>query len=111
MAKRVQVLLVDDLDHTTPADETVSFALDGVSYSIDLSADNAARLRTDLATWVGHAERVGGRKSSGRATGRSGRSRGDLNAVRAWARSNGRAVKDRGRIPADILAAYDKANG
>lgn len=54
MAKRVQVLLVDDLDHTTPADETVSFALDGVSYSIDLSADNAARLRPTRATGVCH---------------------------------------------------------
>ena len=30
MAKKVHVLLVDDLDKNSPADETVSFSLDGV---------------------------------------------------------------------------------
>src|SRR5262249_55610348 len=37
MARKVEVRLVDDLDQT-PAAETVLFALDGVSYEIDLSA-------------------------------------------------------------------------
>ena len=44
MAQQVQVVLVDDLDGGKAA-ETVSFALDGVSYEIDLSAKNAAKLR------------------------------------------------------------------
>ena len=61
MAKKVQVLLVDDVDKSSPADETVSFSLDGVSYEIDLTSDNAAKLRDDLAVWIGHAERTGGR--------------------------------------------------
>ena len=43
MAKRVQVVLEDDVDGS-PADETVSFGLDGVSYEIDLSAANASRV-------------------------------------------------------------------
>ena len=42
MARKVQVLLVDDLDGGA-ADETVSFALDGASYEIDLSSDNAKK--------------------------------------------------------------------
>jgi hypothetical protein len=60
MAQRVQVLLVDDIDGGNAA-ETVSFALDGVSYEIDLSEANAQKLRDDLASWVGHARRAGGR--------------------------------------------------
>ena len=56
MAKKVQVLLVDDIDKSSPADETVSFSLDGVSYEIDLTSQNAAKLRDDLSVWIGHAE-------------------------------------------------------
>jgi hypothetical protein len=109
MAQRVQVLLVDDIDGTAAA-ETVSFSLDGVSYEIDLTAAHAKKLRDDLATWVGHSRRSGGRKSSRRATA-GGPRRGDLSAVREWARNNGHKVSDRGRVSAEVLAAYDKANG
>ncbi|MEO6145188.1 MAG: Lsr2 family protein [Dermatophilaceae bacterium] len=109
MAQKVQVLLVDDINGAEAA-ESVSFSLDGVSYEIDLTVANAKKLRDDLATWVGHARRSGGRKSSRRAT-TTGLRRGDLSAVREWARNNGHKVSDRGRISADILAAYDKANG
>jgi hypothetical protein len=108
MAQRVQVLLVDDLDGGDAA-ETVSFALDGVSYEIDLSQTNASKLRNELASWTGHARRSGGRKfSRRRSDGKS--SREDLAAVRAWGRNNGFTVSDRGRVPADLQAAYDKAN-
>jgi len=109
MAQKVQVLLVDDINGAEAA-ESVSFSLDGVSYEIDLTVANAKKLRDDLATWVGHARRSGGRKSSRRATTTRLR-RGDLSAVRVWARNNGHKVSDRGRISAGILAAYDKANG
>ena len=108
MAQRVQYMLVDDIDGTE-AVESVSFSLDGVSYEIDLTAANAKKLRNDLAAWVGHARRSGGRKSS-RKGGAAGQRRSDLGAVRQWARKNGSQVSDRGRISADILAAYDKAH-
>ena len=64
MAQRVQVLLVDDIDGGD-ASETVSFALDGVTYEIDLSESNAAKFRDDLASWIGHARRSGGRRATG----------------------------------------------
>ena len=67
MAQRVQVLLVDDIDGSAAA-ETVSFSLDGVSYEIDLTAAHAKKLRDDLASWVGHARRSGGRKNARKAT-------------------------------------------
>ena len=111
MAKKVQVLLVDDIDKSSPADETVSFSLDGVSYEIDLTSQNAAKLRDDLSVWIGHAERTGGRRSTGRAAATSAGPTADLGAVRAWARENGHQVSDRGRISAEVQAAYDKAHG
>jgi hypothetical protein len=109
MAQKVQVLLVDDITGAEAA-ETVSFSLDGVSYEIDLTATHAKKLRDELATWVGHARRSGGRKSTRRSAGNGTQRRGDLSVVREWARKNGHQVSDRGRISAEILAAYDKAN-
>lgn len=108
MAQQVQVLLVDDIDGGKAA-ETVSFSLDGVQYEIDLSTRNAAKLRDALSTWVGHARRAGGRRTAGRArTGRSGG--GDLTAMREWGRKNGFTVSDRGRLSAELQAAYKKAS-
>lgn len=107
MAQRTIVILEDDIDHS-PADESVSFALDGVTYSIDLSAANAAKLREQFSYWVGHATRSGGRKSVRRGGG--GAKRQDLAAVREWARANGHQVSDRGRISAEVQSAYDAAH-
>ncbi len=57
MAKKTQVILIDDLDQGQ-ADETVTFGLDGSTYEIDLSSKNAAALRDALATYVGAAHRL-----------------------------------------------------
>ena len=85
MAQRTILELVDDLDGGK-ADETVSFALDGVEYEIDLSADNAARLRDAFAEFVGHARRIGGRKKTGnlKAVPNTGNGKPDTQAVREW---------------------------
>lgn len=114
MAQRVQIVLEDDLDGGNAA-ETVTFGLDGVSYEIDLSEKNADQLRSDLAAWVGHARRAGGRKSTGRrgssaSSSAAGGKRTDLPEVRAWARKNGHDVSDRGRVSAAVLEAYDAAH-
>lgn len=108
MAQKIQVILLDDLDGGS-ADETVSFALDGVSYEIDLSAQNAAELRGSLARFVDSARKSGGRRARSRAA--SGRGRTDTGAIREWARSKGLKVSDRGRIPSDILAKYEEEHG
>ncbi len=108
MAQKVQVVLVDDLDGGS-ADETVTFSLDGVSYEIDLSHENAARLRDQIATYVGHARRVGGAR---RGSGRAARSTapGNPAEVRAWAKSEGISVNERGRISAELLAKFQAAH-
>jgi hypothetical protein len=110
MAQRVSVLLVDDLNGN-PADETVTFALDGATFEIDLTSSNADKLRDSLAPWIGHARRSGGRRSSGRSVARPGGKRRNLSAIREWARENGHTVSDRGRISSEVQAAYDKAHG
>ncbi len=112
MVKKVTITLVDDFDGEAPADETVEFALDGVSYAIDLSSKNATKLRGDLKQWVEAGRRVGGRRR-GRAAG-SGRGRAAIDreqsaAIREWARRNGHNVSTRGRISADVIDAYHAA--
>ncbi|MDR0433285.1 MAG: Lsr2 family protein [Bifidobacteriaceae bacterium] len=107
MAQRVQVLLVDDIDGRT-ADETVTFALDGVAYEIDLTNENAMRLREALNRWIGGARRVSGRARRGQGRRPSGNSQ--TARIREWAKAHGYEVSDRGRIAADIRAAYDAAN-
>jgi hypothetical protein len=109
VAQKVQVILVDDIDGGE-AIETVAFGLDGTSYEIDLSADNAAALRDSLAQWVGSARKAG-RSTARPARGRSAATdREQTQAIRAWARKQGHKVNDRGRIPADIVAAYHSSN-
>ncbi|MEU2871864.1 Lsr2 family protein [Streptomyces olivoreticuli] len=111
MAQKVQVLLVDDLDGGE-ADETVTFALDGKSYEIDLTAANADKLREALADYVKSARRTGGRTAGGRGKARATTGGSpDTAKIRAWAKKNGYSVNDRGRVPADIREAYEKANG
>ena len=109
MAQRVEVVLIDDVDGGH-ADETVSFALDGVSYEIDLSDKNAKKLRDALASWTGKARRSGSGRGRRRSSGAAPQKRTDLGSVREWARTNGYQVSDRGRISAEIQAAYDKAH-
>ena len=110
MAQKVQVTLVDDIDGSI-ADETITFALDGVSYEIDLSDGHAKALRESFAEWVGHARRAGGRRAPARrGTSRPATSASDAGKIREWARENGFEVSERGRISAEIREAYEKAN-
>lgn len=117
MAQRVQVLLVCDVHgDETAAEETVDFAVDGASYEIDLCAQHAGELRDRFAGYVGVARRASGRSGSmgssrpGRRRRRSGGS-GDAARIREWARGQGLAVPERGRIPAELAQRYAEAHG
>jgi hypothetical protein len=106
MAQKVQVLLVDDLDGGE-ADETVSFSLDGVSYEIDLNSNNANKLRDSLTPFVEHARKAGvGRRRRSRAASSRERSAD----IRAWAKTHGIEVNERGRIPASVVEQYEAAH-
>ncbi|MDF4254181.1 MULTISPECIES: histone-like nucleoid-structuring protein Lsr2 [Streptomyces] len=112
MAQKVQVLLVDDLEGGE-ADETVTFALDGKSYEIDLTTANADKLRSALEPYLKGGRRTGGRSSRGKGSrsGSGSSSSQDTAKIRAWAKEQGYEVNDRGRVPASIREAYEKANG
>jgi hypothetical protein len=110
MAQRVNVVLVDDIDGND-AEETVSFALDGVDYEIDLSDQHAGELRNVLSLYIGHARRTGGRRKSGRRSSAPATDSATSAAdVRAWARENGWDVPERGRVSAEVREAYAAAN-
>ena len=114
MAQKIQTLFIDDIDGGA-AEGTVRFALDGTEYEIDLNAKHSDELRSAIGKYVTHARKVGGSaRRAGRAAGRAGRGAGSsLNTteIRNWAREQGYDIKDRGRVPADLVAKYQAATG
>lgn len=107
MAKRTFVKLIDDLDKTSDADETVRFGLDGVEYEIDLSAAHAAELRQALEPYVAAGTRIGGRRRAGtRRSGAASAKAEENRKIREWARAQGIKVSDRGRIAEETVNQY-----
>jgi hypothetical protein len=104
VSSKVLVIIEDDLDGTK-ADETVEFGLDGAAYAIDLSDDNAKKLRGVLDGYVRKARKVSGRRSSSRKTS----SGIDNRTVRRWAEANGIELSKRGRIPQDVVSQFRAA--
>jgi hypothetical protein len=120
MAQKTVVSVIDDLDGESEAEDTVPFALDGVKYEIDLTSENADDLREIFAPYIAAARRTGGRTRSGRGRSRSTstsnaggvvtRGREALKAIRDWAKTEGWTVSDRGRLPNNVVEAYDAAH-
>ncbi len=110
MAQKIQTLFIDDIDGGEAAG-TVRFGLDGAEYEIDLSTKHDQELRAALGTYVAHARKLSG--TARRAAARGGRKPSvvDTVAVRRWARENGYDIKDRGRVPADLVTKYREATG
>ena len=108
MAQKITVTLEDDLEGG-PATETLQFSIGGTQYEIDLSKKNARAFRKQVAPFIEHARRAGrGRR---RQPGRAQSSRQHSSDVRAWAKDQGIAVSERGRIPASVVERYQAATG
>ncbi|SCF22016.1 Lsr2 protein [Micromonospora viridifaciens] len=112
MARKVITVLTDDLDGGK-ADRTVEFGLDGVTYTIDVSDENAGVLRKALDPYINAGRRIGrGPLESARAARRvtrpatSGMDREQNRAIREWAAKNGYEISERGRIPVSVVEAY-----
>ena len=117
MAERTVRRLVDDLDGTEIADgkgEQIEFAVRGVTYRIDLSKGNVTKFEKALAPFIESATKVvrphvrshvgvGGRRGA-----RS--SKQELPAIRTWAAKHGHKVSARGRIPGEVMKAYEAAH-
>jgi hypothetical protein len=111
VAQKIQTLFIDDLDGSD-AEGTVRFGLDGTEYEIDLNAEHAGELRDALTRYVDAARRVGGGARRPARSGRRGSADG-LNSteVREWAKAQGIEVKDRGRVPAELVVKFKAATG
>ena len=106
MAQKITVALEDDLDEG-PADETVRFGLGGSEYEIDLNKKNAKTFRKQFAPYIEHARKAG--RGQRRRPGRTSSARERSGDIRAWAKAQGIAVSDRGRIPASVAEQYQAA--
>jgi hypothetical protein len=111
VAQKIQTLFIDDIDGSE-AEGTVRFALDGAEYEIDLNAKHAEELRKALSRYVDAARRSSGAARrparSGRRTAASGP---NTTEVREWAKAQGYEVKDRGRVPAELVVRFRAATG
>jgi hypothetical protein len=110
MARKIEVLLVDDLDGGT-AEETLTFSLDGAHYEIDLSTENADKLRTALQPFMEKGSRQTRQTGSrGVKPVRNSSNRERSHEIREWAKNQGLKVNERGRIPAAVIEQYQAAH-
>ncbi len=121
MAQRTQVLLTCDVhDGSADAVETVLYTVEGQSYECDLCDGHLTEFRDAMEIWSSHS-RQAGRGRNGPTKGRAGkpsrsaRGRADdapsTADVREWARAESLVVSARGRVPAELDAAYQPAYG
>ena len=107
------VILTDDLNGATPA-ETYYFIVGDKEYAVDLGKDNAKDFQSILAQFE---EKMAPYIRAGRSIGKANPRRSapnkpsrDAATIRIWANENGYEVSDRGRIPAEIIEAYENRN-
>jgi Lsr2 len=109
VAQKIKTLFIDDLDGSE-AEGTVRFGLDGADYEIDLNAEHAQALREALARYVQAARRAGGGSRRPVRGGRKASADGlNTTEVREWAKAQGIEVKDRGRVPAELVVKFRAA--
>ncbi len=108
MAKRTSTIVVDDLtgDELGANAVTVTFALEGAGYEIDLAPAAAAELREALAPFVGAARKVGRSNSPRRGSASTAAPTGEQSAAHTWLVQRGIDVPSRGRLSAELLQRY-----
>lgn len=113
MAQKVVTEFVSDLSgkELGKDGETITFAWKGSTYEVDLSNAEAEEFASVLAPYVKAGRKVSGpgRRSSA-STGTSQKDRERTKAIREWAKENGHDVSDRGRISAEVVAAFESAH-
>ncbi|MFD8227478.1 Lsr2 family protein [Streptomyces massasporeus] len=110
MAQKIVTVYTDDLTGEESQEvQTHAFSLDGVNYEIDLVADNYDQLFQALAPFIEKGRKIG--RTRGAARSRKASAEGpSAEELRTWARDNNYQVNDRGRVPASIREAYEKAH-
>lgn len=111
MAQKIRVLLTDDLDPSQEATETVRFALDGDYLEIDLTDAHARDLRTIFQPYMEHGRKIIRAAEPKSRTAPRPAPREQSLAIRIWAREHGLQVNNMGRIPREVIAKYNQAQG
>ncbi len=116
MAKRIEIILIDDLDGSN-ADGTVRFGIGDQLYEIDLSVKHSNELYTALEKFRENGRRIGRVRLDGRGGSRTRARRRTTDttpeknkAIRDWAERQGLTVASRGRIPQDIVDRFEQAH-
>jgi hypothetical protein len=111
MAQKIVTIYTDDLTGEESEEAaTHVFSLDGVGYEVDLGPDSYEQLLEALSPFM-KAGRKAGRVKGKAARRQAVSARADDTAqVREWAKEQGYEVAARGRVPAEIREAYDKAH-
>jgi hypothetical protein len=117
MAQKVVTLYTDDLTGEESAEvDTYTVLVNGAGVEIDLTPDSHDKLMEALGPFL-HAEGARRVRTTGPGRTRTARGQGggaaggrDTAAIRAWAKDNGLEVNDRGRVPAPVIEAYEKAH-
>lgn len=117
MARRIVHQLVDDIDGSVlevGEGETIHFSLNGQAWEVDLNEAHARELREALEPYISAGRRAGSGGAPRSSSSSSSRKRPARNpevaAIRAWANDNGYSLSERGRIPAPVIEAYNKAH-
>ncbi len=112
MAQKVLVTYACDFDKKeirAGQERTRAFGLDGRGYEIDLCKRHSDKLDDVLKRYAAYARRAN-TGSGTRRRRRTAAHRQRSAQIRAWAKSRGLPVSDRGRIPADVIDKYETAH-
>jgi hypothetical protein len=101
-----KTILLDDLDPTVEATETVLFSIDGTAFEIDLGEKNAAAIRSALSKYTKAGRGFTIRELVKRTENGNGF---DPQIVRAWAQMKGLAISDKGRVPEEVVNQWRSA--
>jgi len=103
MATKTNTVYIDDItgEELPPGSHRpTTIGFNGAEYELDLSPKSRDQLAKLLEPYL----------TAGRRVGKPRRVPADTQAVRDWAASQGIKVSKRGRVPAEVLAAYRSAH-
>lgn len=106
MAQQVSVTISCDICGSTKDARTRTISLDGQAREIDLCGKDGQALDKVAGKYAPYARKVRRTPTNGRRTVSDRQRSAD---VRAWAKSKGYEVSDRGRIPESIEREYATA--
>ncbi len=112
----------DDLDGTIDDVEPVDLGYDGQVYVLHLGTQNRERLADIMKEWIGNRQprRPMGTvsdqapeaqpKPKARPKSKTRTAAEKTASIRAWAAANGFELKGLGRVPGEVVRAYNLAN-